>query len=139
MIKAIFFDIDGTLRDFTEQGIRPSTYEALDLARKAGILCFVATGRHLLEIREEGLLGDLRFDGYVLLNGSLCLDGSFSPIYKNPIPPSQVQAMLKLRQDLGFSLIFMEEAAMYVSHITPQLERLQAQIGTAIPDRKSVV
>jgi hypothetical protein len=133
MIKAIFFDIDGTLRDFTEQGIRPSTYEALDLARKAGILCFVATGRHLLEIREEGLLGDLRFDGYVLLNGSLCLDGSFSPIYKNPIPPSQVQAMLKLRQDLGFSLIFMEEAAMYVSHITPQLERLQAQIGTAIP------
>lgn len=28
MIKAIFFDIDGTLKDFTEKDIRPSTYEA---------------------------------------------------------------------------------------------------------------
>lgn len=133
MIKAIFFDIDGTLRDFTEDGIRPSTYEALDLARKAGIRCFVATGRHLLEIREEELLGSLAFDGYVLLNGSLCLDGTYSILYENPIPVSQIETMLTLGRDLGCSLMFMERDAMYVSHITPELERIQAQIGTAIP------
>ena len=68
----------------------------------------------------------------MLLNGSLCLDGSFSAIYKNPIPTSQIQAMLELRQELGFALMFMEESAMYVSHITPEPERLQAQIATAI-------
>ena len=81
MIKAIFFDIDGTLRDFTEKGIRPGTYQAIDLARSHGIQCFIATGRHLLEIQEENLLDRLIFDGYVLLNGSLCLDGRLSPIY----------------------------------------------------------
>lgn len=133
MIKAIFFDIDGTLRDFTEQGIRPSTYKALELAHQAGIGCFVATGRHLLEIQEENLLGSLSFDGYVLLNGSICLDSEGSVLYDNPIPASQVQAMLELRQEIGFSLMFMEQNAMYVSHITPELVRLQAQIGTAIP------
>lgn len=137
MIKAIFFDIDGTLRDFTEQGIRPSTYKAVESAHQAGMLCFVATGRHLLEIQEEQLLGSLSFDGYVLLNGSLCLDSGGFVVYDNPIPVSQIQAMLKLRQEMGFSLMFMEQNAMYVSHITPELVRLQAQIGTAIPPVES--
>ncbi len=133
MIKAVFFDIDGTLRDFTEQGIRPCTYEALDLARKAGIRCFTATGRHLLEIQEENLLGRLVFDGHVLLNGSLCLDAGYSVLYENPIPASQIRIMLDLSRELECALMFMERDAMYVNRITPELERLQAQIGTAIP------
>ena len=102
MIKAIFFDIDGTLRDFTEIGIRPGTYQAIALARANHIRCFVATGRHLVEIQEEGLLGRLEFDGYVLLNGSLCLDDKLSCLYANPIPVSQIQAMLALHKELGY-------------------------------------
>lgn len=94
MIKAIFFDIDGTLRDFTEKGIRPGTCQAISLARDKGIRCFVATGRHRIEIQEENLLDQLIFDGYILLNGSLCLDDRDSVIYENPIPVSQVQSML---------------------------------------------
>lgn len=137
MIKAIFFDIDGTLRDFTEKGIRPGTYKAIDLARKHNIRCFIATGRHLLEIQEENLLDKLVFDGYVLLNGSLCLDANGRILYENPIPLSQKQAMLALAEELGFALIFMEKDAMYVSRITPQLEKTQAQIGTAVPPVES--
>ena len=68
-IKAIFFDIDGTLRDFETKRIPESTKEALRKAREAGILLFIATGRHKLEIEEENLLEDMEFDGYVTLNG----------------------------------------------------------------------
>lgn len=137
MIKAIFFDIDGTLRDFTEQGIRPGTRQAIRLAREKGISCFIATGRHLLEIREEQLLDDLAFDGYVLLNGNLCTDGSGNTLYENPVPPSQVQKMLELERQLGFALLFMEREAMYVSRVTPGLLRLQAEIGTSVPPVES--
>lgn len=133
MIKAIFFDIDGTLRDFTEKGIRPGTYQAIALAKSKGIRCFIATGRHLLEIQEEHLLDQLVFDGYVLLNGSLCLDHRLSCLYANPIPVSQVQAMLALKEEFGFALLLMEKDAIYVSHITSLLKTLQAQIGTAVP------
>ncbi len=133
MIKAIFFDIDGTLRDFTEKGIRPGTRKAIELAENHGIRCFIATGRHLLEIQEENLLDDLVFDGYVLLNGSLCLDRHDNILYENPIPLPQKQAMLSLSQEMGFALIFMEKDAMYVNRVTPQLEKVQAQIGTAVP------
>ena len=133
MIKAIFFDIDGTLRDFTEKGIRPGTRKAIELAESHGIRCFIATGRYLLEIQEENLLDDLVFDGYVLLNGSLCLDRHGNILYENPIPLPQKQAMLSLSQEMGFALIFMEKDAMYVNRVTPQLEKVQAQIGTAVP------
>lgn len=133
MIKAIFFDIDGTLRDFTEKGIRPKTRQAISLAKNHGVRCFIATGRHLLEIQEENLLDGLVFDGYVLLNGSLCLDAGLFPLYENPIPASQVKTILTLQKELGFALLFMEKSSLYVSHITSQLEKLQAQIGTAIP------
>lgn len=133
MIKAIFFDIDGTLRDFTEKGIRPGTYKAIDMARNSGIRCFIATGRHLLEIQEENLLDRLVFDGYILLNGNLCLDSSHSVLYENPIPVSQIQAMLALEKKMKFSLIFMEKNSMYVNRVTPEIEEIQAQIGTAVP------
>lgn len=77
MVKAIFFDIDGTLREFDGGGICGSTKRALAEARKAGIRLFIATGRHYLEIEEENLLEDLEFDGYVTLNGQYCfLEGS---------------------------------------------------------------
>ena len=70
MAKIIFFDVDGTLRPYTNSGIKASTYRAIEKARRQGVLCFVATGRHPLEISEEKLLGDLQFDGYIYLNGS---------------------------------------------------------------------
>ena len=62
MVKAIFFDIDGTLREFEKKGISMSTRQALDKARQAGIRLFIATGRHYLEIEEEKLLDDLVVD-----------------------------------------------------------------------------
>lgn len=81
MIKAIFFDIDGTLRDFEEKGIPEYTRRALDMAREAGMRLCIATGRHWLEIEEEGLLGDLEFDAYVTLNGQLCYVRELSLIH----------------------------------------------------------
>ncbi len=64
-IRAIFFDIDGTLRDFDTKRVPDSTKEALRKAKEAGILLFVATGRHKLEIEEENLLEDMEFDAII--------------------------------------------------------------------------
>ena len=63
MIKAIFFDIDGTLRDFQTGIIPESARRAVEEAQGEGILCFAATGRHLLEIEEENLLEGISLDG----------------------------------------------------------------------------
>lgn len=100
MVKAIFFDIDGTLRGFNQKGISDDTRHALDRARKAGIRLFIATGRHFLEVDSEDLLDGLEFDAYITLNGQYCYEGTPGRpvIYKNPIPRSQIAILLKIHR-----------------------------------------
>ena len=73
MIKAIFFDIDGTLLSHTTGRVSAEAAEALALLRRKGILLLAATGRHILEFSDLPV-NHLEFDGYVTLNGQLCLD-----------------------------------------------------------------
>lgn len=69
-IKAIFFDIDGTLVPFATPGIPQEVKDAIAAVREKGVKVFIATGRHLAWIDN---LGDTDFDGYVTVNGSMCL------------------------------------------------------------------
>ena len=73
MVKAIFFDFDGTLFSHKSGEISASTRTALAELRKRNIRSVLATGRHMLEM-EELPVNDLSFDGYITLNGQLCLD-----------------------------------------------------------------
>lgn len=45
MIKAAFFDIDGTLLSFKTHRIPASAQQVLDSFREQGIACVIATGR----------------------------------------------------------------------------------------------
>ena len=73
MIKAAFFDVDGTLFSHSMKKFPESTKEALRLLRKKGIKIFLSTGRSYI---EAGKLPweDIVFDGYVTLNGQVCTD-----------------------------------------------------------------
>ena len=72
MIKAVFFDIDGTLVSFQTHTVPPSTVRASHLLREQGVNVFISTGRAMRSIDN---LGDLSFDGYVTLNGGICYEG----------------------------------------------------------------
>ena len=76
-MKAIFFDIDGTLIDNATKQIRESTVTAIALARENGHLCFVNTGRTRRLIERE-LTDRVAFDGYLLGCGTMI-------VYRNEI------------------------------------------------------
>ena len=65
MIKAVFFDIDGTLVSFKTHEIPISAQKAIAGLRNNGVKVFIATGRHILSIPD---LGDLNFDGYIIVS-----------------------------------------------------------------------
>ena len=71
MIKAVFFDVDGTLVSHKSKSVPESTRRAIEQLKEKGIKVCMATGRHLLEI-EELPAKDIEFDGYVMQNGQLC-------------------------------------------------------------------
>lgn len=71
MVQAIFFDIDGTLVSFRTHEIPQSTRKALKELRSKGIKLFIATGRPETLMREA--IGDLEFDGFIILNGGTAL------------------------------------------------------------------
>lgn len=92
MIKAVFFDIDGTLVSFQTHQIPASTLTALQQLKEKGVLLFIATGRE-----REGLkvLGDFPFDGYITLNGQYCYTSRDEVLYENTIAKQDVAVILQ--------------------------------------------
>ena len=109
MIKALFFDIDGTLVSFQTHVIPASTIEALTLAHEKGIQIFIATGRPTLIINN---LGELQsrglIDGYITMNGGYCYVGN-EIIYKSSIHEKDVQAIAHFCKTNQFPCIFVGE------------------------------
>lgn len=52
MIKALFFDIDGTLISGKRPYIKEEVIECFNELRNKGIKLFIASGRHMLELEE---------------------------------------------------------------------------------------
>ena len=71
MIRAIFFDLDGTLLD-NDKRITASAYEALEKCRERGIALFVATARPpiLEKMLGWGASEEQLFSGGVYCNGA---------------------------------------------------------------------
>ena len=74
MVKALFFDIDGTLVSFNTHRIPDSTVEALRQAKANGVKVYISTGRPKPFINNLGQIADL-IDGYITTTGALCLVG----------------------------------------------------------------
>lgn len=80
MIKAIFFDVDGTLLSRNGR-VSKSTKRAILRAQKKGILCGVSTGRGPRSLRR--ILKNLNLDMFVTYNGQLVYDRN-QLIYAHP-------------------------------------------------------
>ncbi|EOI00270.1 cof-like hydrolase [Enterococcus haemoperoxidus ATCC BAA-382] len=68
MIKAIFFDIDGTLVNKNAKALA-STKQAIAKAQAQGIICGVATGRGPVHLSQQ--VDELNLDVFVTYNGQL--------------------------------------------------------------------
>lgn len=116
MIKAAFFDIDGTLLSFTTHRVSAGTIRAFDRLHQAGIRTFLSTGRPDVLIPQM----PVSFEAKITMNGGLVFvgdhvgangahmgtngdhmgaNGNQSPdkvLFSNPIPDNELQAWLDL-------------------------------------------
>ena len=133
MIKAAFFDFDGTILSHTTGIIPESTKYALMQLREKGIHIYLATGRHILEIEE--LIGNqIAFDGYITLNGQLCLNENKEVIFDFPIDDKDLNIMVPIFESKEIPTMFVEQRAMYINYINNDVVEAQKAISTPNPD-----
>lgn len=133
MIKAIFFDVDGTLLSHKTNAVPASALRALEALRQKGILTFMATGRHISMLRQLKALEGLRFDGVVSLNGQYCCDES-GIIYHCPLETSAVAALLDYLKAHPHPCILVEADRMYINFHNALVEQVQAAIHSEMPE-----
>lgn len=102
-IKAIFFDIDGTLVSIQKHGIPASTLEAVHEARKRGIKVFIATGRPLPFIDN---LEEMEYDGIISFTGAHCMMRNGETIYKKSIDQEDLHRMVEFCQKNDMPVAF---------------------------------
>ena len=71
MIKALFFDIDGTLVSFSTHEIPASALQAIKAAKAKGVKIFISTGRPKAFLTSNLDVIRPLVDGYITNNGAL--------------------------------------------------------------------
>lgn len=138
MIKAIFFDVDGTLYSHTSHSIPKSTLTALNKLREKGIQLYIATGRHMQELEYLRVPETFCFDGYITLNGQYCLDHE-EVIYHRPIDQEDIQRYLDYIKQNPISTLFIEKDEMYVNFVDEHTIAAQTAISSPIePVREQI-
>lgn len=112
MIKAAFFDIDGTLLPSGEAKIPSDTANALKKLQNKGIKIILATGRHFVELAAIDF-NQIEFDGYITMNGQYCADKDKKPFFKKTIQPKDAKELIKMYNEKQLAMLLVEEKAMY--------------------------
>lgn len=133
MIKAAFFDVDGTLFSHTMKKFPESTMQALRLLREKGILIFLSTGRSYM---EAGHLPweDIVFDGYVTLNGQVCTDNVGNILFGNPITGADKEYLVSVFQTKERPLSIVEANRIYLNMVDEAVERAQKFVSIPAPE-----
>lgn len=125
MIKAAFFDIDGTLVGFKTHTVAESTWRAIDCLRERGVKVIIASGRSMAEMHDE-LKG--RFDAYVTMNGQLCFDGQGT--YRDAhIDEADVRVLVEQARAGLYDLYVMQGVRSFVNNRGPLVVELGKQVG----------
>lgn len=130
MVKAAFFDIDGTLVSFKTHVVSQSTLSAIRELRQKGVKVFIATGRHPLWINN---LEGMEVDGYVALNGGYCITPEKKVIYKHPLDAGDFKAMLAYQKEEPFPVACVMEDAILMNFRDKSVDIVYDQLNIQRP------
>lgn len=122
-IRALFFDIDGTL---VGRSHRPpeSALRALQMARDNGVLIFVATGRTTdmaVQLRDI-----FDFDGILCMTGQYAFDRSGKLLHAMPLDKDDIRLMMEIQKTDPFPCLVVESKECFT---TMQTDFIRAHFG----------
>lgn len=132
-IKVIFFDIDGTLLPMGNNVVPKSTIDSLAQLRKNGIKIIVATGKSITQMLDTSV-GNIKFDGYITLNGQICYDESMHMFFGTPIKDEEMEILSQvfMSKRIPFSLI--SEFSRYINYVDGEVIKYNKATNSKVPE-----
>ena len=135
MVKAIFFDIDGTLVSFTTGTISATTQSVINQLHNQGIKIFIATGRAFSDV--PGLEG-LAFDGYITSNGACNLNAKGEIIAQHIISKKSIAKLALYLKEKPFPCEFATNKGTFINYADDDVLTLSNLINVPVPPIISV-
>lgn len=134
-IKAVFFDIDGTLTSFVTHRVPDSAVEAIRLLQDKGIKVLICTGRSPSQMTVVLDTMPVTFDGIVAYNGQYCFDdqGFYEAQALDSNDIRVILDWLDAHPDVVSN--FGEKDYVYYNHSNEQLQATWNQLGATAPKR----
>ena len=135
-IKAVFFDIDGTLVGLKSHRPNDTDIESLRTLREKGILLFLATGRDLSIPEETEQIKTLipYFNGYIDVNGQHCALNDGTEISYHPIADEDFIPLREVCEKEHFSILYRSGHTNYLSEMTDHVARYWVWMGIDPPE-----
>lgn len=132
MIKAAFFDVDGTLYSHKTCRVPPSTRAAIAQLQRNGIQCIVATGRHPIELAALPI-EEIGFDAYMLMNGHMMMDKQKNMLFSVSIPENVKQTLVKQFESGLYPSLILEKDDIYLNFTNDRVTQAQAHFNLPMP------
>lgn len=130
-IKAVFFDIDGTLISFNTHEVPRSTQDAIRQLQKQGIKVILSTGRSINSLDH---VKHFNFDGYSTFNGGYCVDASNGNVlHKATMDPKDIERLIEYSKGTPISYSFMSEKEVTIHHVTPEIDMMYETVNLPTP------
>ncbi len=132
-IRAVFIDIDGTLYSHHTHSVPESAKRAIAALRNKGIPVYISSGRHIAEIAQMPAVDEMKFDGYVLINGQCCYNGKKKAVYGQPFDQEHRERLLRIFNERKYPIELAEDDRLLINYIDEEVERAHKMISTPPP------
>ena len=129
-IKAVFFDIDGTLLSFKTHEVSTSTQRSIEQLKRQGIKVILSTGRSINSIDHVKFLD---FDGFITFNGGYCVSKEDDILFKKTIHPDDINAVLKYSKESPLSFSLMSEQEVTIHDVTAEIAGMYTHLNLPVP------
>jgi Cof subfamily protein (haloacid dehalogenase superfamily) len=131
-IRVLFFDVDGTLLSHSQGIIPQNTLDALAAAQKRGVRVVIATGRDIIEL-DKLPIHDFPWDGFLTLNGNICLDANRKMFAGNEMDAGEVEVLVSIFQAGKVPFVLLGKDTHYINYVDDVVIRTQLSTHGTIP------